>query len=55
MLTNAIETSNSIANFYLHEIVQIQRETIISLIQTSLNNINSECCNKNAVCYQLIR
>ena len=54
MLTNAIETSNSIANFYLHEIVQIQRETIISLIQTSLNNINSECCNKNAVCNQLI-
>lgn len=46
MLTNAIETSNSIANFYLHEIVQIQRETIISLIQTSLNNINQNVAIK---------
>ena len=36
MLTNAIETSSSIANFYLHEIVQIQGGTIISLFQTFL-------------------
>lgn len=36
MLTNPIETSSSIANFYLHEIVQIQCGTIISLFQTFL-------------------
>ena len=49
MLTNAMETSSSIANFYLHKIVQIQCGTIISLFQTFLIT-NSECCNKKAVC-----
>lgn len=37
MLSNAIHCS-SIANFYLHEIVRIQRGTIVSPFQTSLNN-----------------